>query len=69
MAPVSPSLSRGVLAVSDADRLRMPGYDTRFAAGTLPPPEHLRAPRHRRRPRARVAGRVASPVRPGHPLS
>lgn len=54
MAPVSPSLSRGVLAVSDADRLRMPGYDTRFAAGTLPPPEHLRAPRHRRRPSVRA---------------
>lgn len=54
MAPVSPSLSRGVQAVSDADRLRMPGYDTRFAAGTLPPPEHLRAPRHRRRPGARA---------------
>lgn len=45
MAAVSPFLSRGVQALSDADKLRMPGHDTRFAAGTLP----ATAPRPRRR--------------------
>lgn len=47
MAPVSPALSHGVHALTDADRLRMPGYDTRFAASTLPPPAHVRVSRPR----------------------
>lgn len=49
MAHVSRTLSMGVHALSDADRLRMPGHDTRFAAGTLPPPDHVRAVRPRAR--------------------
>lgn len=47
MAHVSPTLSRGVHALTDADRLRMPGFDTRFAAGTLTPPDQVRVSRRR----------------------
>lgn len=66
MAPVSPSMSRGVQALSDAEQLRMPGPDTRFAAGTLVADDRARGSRRRvridprawlavlRRPRARA---------------
>jgi hypothetical protein len=38
MAPTHTALTTGVQAVSDADLLRMPGYDTRFAGGVTPAP-------------------------------
>ena len=54
MAPVSPALTRGVQAVSDADLLRMPGHDTRFAGAVTTDPDapssaHLVAAGSRRR--------------------
>lgn len=53
MAPVSPSLTRGVQALSDVEQLRMPGHDTRFAGGSVVS-ERTRGPRRRVpiRPRA-----------------
>ncbi len=57
MAPVSPSLSRGVQALSDAEQLRMPGHDTLFAAATVVTSDRARGPRRRLRidPRAWLA--------------
>lgn len=66
MAAVSPSMSRGVQALSDAEQLRMPGHDTRFAAGSPVPDARPRRARRQvridprawlaalRRPRARA---------------
>lgn len=68
MAPVSPALTRGVQAVSDADLLRMPGHDTRFAGAVTTDPDAPRthAERSWLSPRAWLAALRRPPAQVSH---
>lgn len=64
----SPSLSHGIHAISDADRLHMPGHDTRFAGGVLrgPAPEPPVVERVWPNPRAWLALLRRPTAQPSH---